>query len=191
MSVLLRRLHGRIRDERGYSLVELLTVMLILGVVLGALTQLFVAGTTAEMELNRRFQAQQNARLALDKLRRDGHCASVATVSGTTLSMTLPAGCPSGSGTISWCTAAVTTSPPRYRLYRRAVAGCSAATGVLQADYLTLPNIFTFVPQSADPPSLAKLGVAIPVNLGTEDPQDPTQTYELRDDIVLRNSQRA
>ena len=189
MSVLLRRLHSRIRDERGYSLVELLTVMLILGVVLGALTQLFVAGSAAQVDLTRRYQAQQTARLALDKLRREGHCASVATVNGAVLNLTLPVGCPTGSGTITWCTQAMTTVPPRYRLYRKVGSGCSAAAGVLQADFLTIENIFVYNAQS--PSRLATLKVTLPVNVGTSNPQNSKQTYQLSDDIVLRNSQRS
>jgi prepilin-type N-terminal cleavage/methylation domain-containing protein len=52
--------------ERGYSLIELLQVTAILGVVLTGLTALFLQATKAELDMNRRFQAQQSARLAVD-----------------------------------------------------------------------------------------------------------------------------
>ena len=67
-------------DERGYTLVEMLVVMAILGVVIAGLTTVFVSGSRAELDMNRRFQAQQQARLALDRIRADLHCASAAQV---------------------------------------------------------------------------------------------------------------
>jgi len=62
--------------EQGYSLIELLVTMVILVIVLGSLTTIFVSGTSAEASLNRRFQAQQNARMGLDRVRTDIHCAT-------------------------------------------------------------------------------------------------------------------
>jgi len=78
--------------EEGYSLVELLIVMVILGTVLASLTTVFVSGSNAEIDLNRRFQAQQEARLALDKFRTDIHGASAAqaqTIGTYTVSLKL------------------------------------------------------------------------------------------------------
>ena len=66
----------RLAAEHGYSLSEMLVVLAILGIVLAALTQLFVSASTAQVDMTRRFEAQQNMRLALDKLRREIHCAS-------------------------------------------------------------------------------------------------------------------
>ena len=73
-------LSARLRTARraGFSLIELLVVMVILGVVLAGLTTAFVSGSKAETDLNRRFQAQQQARLALNRIRWDIHCASAA-----------------------------------------------------------------------------------------------------------------
>jgi prepilin-type N-terminal cleavage/methylation domain-containing protein len=73
---LVARLRKRLAGARGYTLVELLTVMSILAVVMTGLTTLFVQGSNAEVDMNRRFQAQQDTRLALDRMRRDAHCAS-------------------------------------------------------------------------------------------------------------------
>src|SRR5205823_7930393 len=95
-----RRLH-RARAEGGYSLVEMLTVLVILGVVIGGLTTLFEQGWNAEIDMNYRFQAQQDARVALDRMRRDLHCASVATSSSST-SVTFTDACATG-GQVSWC----------------------------------------------------------------------------------------
>ena len=69
------------RDERGYTLVEMLTVLVVFGTVMSALLVLLVQGTNAEVDMNNRFQAQQDARVALDKIRREAHCATAVTVS--------------------------------------------------------------------------------------------------------------
>ena len=54
-------------NEGGYTLVEMLVVMAILGVVISGLTTIFVSGSHAELDLNRRFQAQQQARLLQER----------------------------------------------------------------------------------------------------------------------------
>lgn len=185
---------SRLRSERGYTLVEMLTVLVIMGVVMGGLTTVFVSATNSETDMNNRFQAQLNARLALDKMRREIHCASVATPTGSSSSVTitLPSYCKTGSGSITWCTRSVATN--RYALYR--VAGSSCSGGVMWADYLT-PSasattcsgalcIFNYSAQSTT--SLAKLNVDLPVNVK---PSKTVDLYELQDAIVLRNSSRS
>ena len=169
--------------ERGYSLVELLTVMAILSVVMTGITALFVQGSNAQVDMNGRFQAQQDARVAFDKIRRDGHCASLVTLTGQTqATMTLPSSCGSQ---ISWCTVAFGTSTTRYGLYRQSGATCGTS-GLKWADYLTSGNIFTYSAQSSL--SLAKLSVDLPINLR---PTRTFETYELKGDIALRNSTRS
>jgi prepilin-type N-terminal cleavage/methylation domain-containing protein len=174
----------RLRSERGYSLVELVTVMAILGVVMQGLTTLFVQGANAELDMNRRFQAQLTARVAMDKLRREIHCASTATPTGATSSvtLTLPSYCKTGSGAITWCTRSLGTN--RYGLYRVADTTCTG--GVKWADYLTNANAFAFTAQSTS--SLALLHVDLAVNVK---PGKSGGAYELVDDIVLRNSTRS
>ncbi|TML63557.1 MAG: type II secretion system protein [Actinobacteria bacterium] len=171
-------------SERGYTLVEMLTVLVIFGTVMSALMVLLVQGTNAEVDMNSRFQAQQDARLALDKIRREAHCASAVTVSSSSsVTLSLPAYCPTGNGSVTWCTASLGTS--RYGLFRKVGAACDS-TGVRWADHLTSANVFTYAAQS--PTSLAKLSVDFPVNVK---PSRTVDTYELKDDIVLRNSTRS
>jgi prepilin-type N-terminal cleavage/methylation domain-containing protein len=194
----LRRAGERLlRDESGYTLVELLTVLMILGVVMGGLTTVFVSATSSEADMNNRFQAQQGARLALDKLRREVHCASSATPAGSNVSsitLTVPTYCKtySGSGSVTWCTRSVSTN--RYALYRMNGTTCSG--GVKWADFLVPSStaavcsgalcIFNYIAQSTT--SLAKLHVDLPVN---PKPSRSVDTYELIDDLVLRNSTRS
>ena len=188
------RLLRQLGRERGYSLVEMLIVMAILGVVMASLTTVFVQATNAEQGMNDRFQAQLTARLALDKMRREVHCASVATPAGSasSVTLTLPSYCKTGSGSITWCTRSVATN--RYALYR--VVGSTCTGGVKWADYLTPTTsatvcsgalcIFNYTAQSVT--SLADLKVDFPVNLR---PSKSVELYELTDDIVLRNSTRS
>jgi prepilin-type N-terminal cleavage/methylation domain-containing protein len=173
-----------VKDQRGYTLVEMITVLVIFGTVMSALMVLFVQGTGAEVDQNNRFRAQQGARLALDKIRREAHCATAVTVSSaSSVTLNLPSYCPTGNGSVTWCTVSLGTS--RYGLYRKAGATCDS-TGVRWADYLTSANVFSYAAQSST--SLAKLSVDFPVNVK---PSRTVDTYELKDDIVLRNSTRS
>ncbi len=187
---MIRRVRARLAAEAGYSLVELVTVVAILSVVLGSLTTVFVTASNGELDMNRRFQAQQSARLAMDTLRREIHCATSVTPSGsaTAVAITLPAACPTSGGftTIRWCAVA----PPgalsgRYALYRSTAATCGSATGVKWADYLTSQMVFTYTPQSSQ--YLSNLAVTLFVNLRRG---SSVGQFKLQDRIVLRNSTR-
>ncbi len=183
----------RLRSEGGYSLIEMVTVMAIMGIVMGSLTTVFVQASNSETDMNNRFQAQLTARLALDQMRREVHCASVATPAGasSSITITLPSYCKTGSGTITWCTRSNGTN--RFALYR--VVGATCSGGVKWADYLVTSStvstcsgalcIFTYTAQSTA--SLAKLHVDFPVNIR---PAKTVEQYELVDDLVLRNSSR-
>jgi prepilin-type N-terminal cleavage/methylation domain-containing protein len=187
----------RLAAERGYSLSEMLVVLAIIGIVLGALTQLFVSASTAQVDMTRRFEAQQDMRLALDKLRREIHCASAVTGAPPTSSMTVALGsyCPTNgtaaAAQITWCTKDKNGNPPPgggapYSLWRYLGTTCSG-TGQKWGDYLTTGQVFTgwIAPGSG---SLGKLSVDLPVDLT---PNDAKQRYELNDDIVLRNTPRS
>jgi prepilin-type N-terminal cleavage/methylation domain-containing protein len=183
----------RLLAERGYSLVEMLTVLVIMGIVMTSLTTVFVQASNSETDMNNRFQAQLTAKLALDKVRREVHCATVVTPTGlsSSVTITLPSYCKTGSGSITWCTRSNGTN--RYALYR--VVGTTCTGGVMWADYLVPTSnatvsggalqIFNYTAQSTS--SLAKLHVDFPVNVK---PSKTVELYELMDDIVLRNSTR-
>ena len=185
------------RCQQGVTLVETLTVLTILGVVMAGLTTAFASATNAEADMSNRFQAQQRARLALDKIRREVHCASGATPAGaatSTITLTLPSYCKtySGSGSVTWCTRSVASN--RYALYR--VNGSTCSGGVKWVDYLTPTStaaictgalcVFNYSGQTTT--RLAQLHVDFPVNVR---PARSVDTYELVDDLVLRNSTRS
>lgn len=164
--------------ERGYTLIELVQVSAILAVVVTGLTVLFVQATNAELQMNERFQAQQSARLAVDKMRREIHCASGVTPIGTSssITVTLPSQCPSSGGSqanVVYDLQQVSTK--RYRLRR---------AGVTVADWITNNSVFTYTaPQTG---KLATLHVDLPV-----DPSAAKKhVWRLQADIVLRNTTR-
>ncbi len=197
----LRRLR---RDERGYSLIELLCTMVILSVVLGALTNVFVTGSKAELDTNKRFQAQQNARGALDRIRTDLHCAGDPT--GATAPVTIGTiaalgdkiqiyepNCSSqsqnqGQSTITWCVIQKAGfTPARYTLYRQPGTSCAANTGTFVADFLN-KNGGVFSYSAAPAGQLQRVTVDFPVQVASTGSQG---IYELTDQIVLRNSARS
>jgi type II secretory pathway pseudopilin PulG len=182
-------LRALLRSERGFTLIESLTSMTILMTVMGGMTALMVSGTTAEAEMNRRFQAQTEARLGLDRLRRDAHCSYgiAPTGASATVTLSMSSSCPTSAGgtSITWCT--VANGANRYGLWRYLGATCSG-TGQKVADYLTTASAFSYTAPTVGSKELKTLGVALDVNLS---PANPERTYALRDDLVLRNSVRA
>jgi type II secretory pathway pseudopilin PulG len=173
----------RPRGEAGDSLVEMLTVMVIMSVVFAGITDIFVAGSKAQAEQDRRFQAQLNTRLALDKIRRDIHCASdVSPYATSSITLKLPSGC---GGDVSWCTVAVSGYTNRYRLYRQVGSSCGAS-GQRISDYLTSANAFPTFAHTVGCRCLASLAVDFVVSVKGS----TIGAYELGDTVFLRNSTR-
>ena len=170
----------RATREGGYTVIEMLTVLLIMGIVMSGLTTIFVSGSKAETNMNQRFTAQQNTRLALDRIRRDIHCAYDITPYATS-SMTIKS---TGCGDVSWCTALMTGYTNRYGLYRQSGSTCSSSTGTRIAQYLTTNAVFTAFTKASG--YLAALTVDFPVKVASA-----AGTYRLTDTIYLRNSTRS
>ena len=103
-----------------------------------ALVSLFTSGAKAELDMNRRFEAQQNARLALDRMRRELHCVErhhrdVRTpLSRPSLSRCPRSARARAAHAISVVYDTSLVSAGRYRV-RRTVNG----TTVVIADYIT------------------------------------------------------
>jgi hypothetical protein len=139
---------------------------------------LFVQATNAELQMNERFQAQQNARLAVDKMRREIHCASAVNPTGasSSITVTLPSQCPtSGGAQLNVVYDTQLVSANRYRLRR---------AGVTVADWITTGTVFTYTgPQTG---RLGTLRVELPVDPGAA----KKHVWRLQADIVLRNTAR-
>jgi type II secretory pathway pseudopilin PulG len=186
---MLKRLPRRMRSRDGYTLIELVVVLSIFMIIVTALTTLFSSGARAELDMNNRFQAQQSARLALDRMRRELHCADSLTP-GTdgdgdgnvaSVTVTLPSQCPSAKGvarTIVYDTSSAGTN--RYKV-RRTMSGAT----VILADFITNDDVFRYTAPSST--SRALLHVDLPVNLH---PNEGWKQWRLVDDIVLRNTLR-
>jgi prepilin-type N-terminal cleavage/methylation domain-containing protein len=142
----------RLVAEHGVTLSEMMVVLVILGIVLAGMTTLFVSASTSHVDQSNRTEAQQNARLALDALRREIRCASAVTASSpSSLTITLPGYCQKpvavSAAPFTWC--AVGGSVP-YALWRYAGSSCTG-TGTRKAESLASNAVFTYNRATAGP----------------------------------------
>jgi prepilin-type N-terminal cleavage/methylation domain-containing protein len=187
-----RLLLKRALGQAGYTLVETLVVMTLLVIVIGAIADGFTSASKTQTDQTARASDQEAARTALERLRRDIHCASAATVGtnglgGYTLNLTVdPTAClavtASSTDGVQWCTVPIGTN--RYGLYRTVVTTCDAADAVFQVDYITQADVWTVT--CGDNDSHLE-GVAIDLPVNRDIATRPDRTYRLQDDIVLRN----
>jgi Tfp pilus assembly protein PilW len=185
---MIKRIKLRLRGQGGTTIVEMLTVMVIMSIVFAGITSVFVAGSKAAADQDRRFQAQVTTRLALDKIRRDIHCANdVSSFTTSAVTLKISAAC---GGDVSWCTFLATGYTNRYALYRKLGTSCSSA-GTKIGDYLTSTNgsppiVFPAFAHDVGCGCLASLQVDFAVSIkGTA-----IGAYDLTDTIFLRNSTR-
>jgi len=194
MRVLRRRLRpaSSRAGESGYALVELLIVMVVLFIVMGALTDGFVSASRTEVDQTQRADDQQGARQALERMRKDIHCASGASVeqtaSGYILNLTetanVCAGVTTSTSGVQWCSSSVGGSTTRYAVYRTVTGTCDASDADFQVDYITTANIWS-TPTCATG-RLPTVAVNMPVNRNVA--SAPNETYDLQDSIALRNA---
>ncbi len=152
---------ARLRQTGGFALIELITVMVILGTVLTALVASFTTGMRHEVDQTRREQAYANTRLAIDRLRVDINCAGGSpqvdqnVYGGFTMTLTenhsgqngwCPGVIPSGdtSSGVQWCTVPFLGSTTRFVLYRylglnASDCGSGGSGSSFQVDYIALP----------------------------------------------------
>ena len=179
------RILGRLGRQGGYTLIELLLVCAILGTVLASLSALFVSASKSEIDMNRRFRAQQDARLAVDRMRREIHCSDQITPSGvsTAITVRVPSQCPTGStpgaggGAVTNVVYDVVGSGQRFQLRRGTV---------LMADFISEQSAFSYTAPVAGT-SLGRLRVTLPINV---EPTNGLKEWRLVADIVLRNTTR-
>jgi type II secretory pathway pseudopilin PulG len=192
----------RLRLAGGYTLIELLAVCLLLSIVLTGVISIMVGGSHAELNLNRRFQAQASARTALTVFRGDAHIACAASAPTTTSlnfyipqtdRTTNPATAPQPTtqcGTTSnnmakvvWCTQQSPSNSTKWALYRSTSGTCST-TSKFQADWLTTNTPFT-VPATFPNGQLRTVSIDIPVSLKSA---NAGAAYDLNETIALRNT---
>ena len=193
-------MRARVIAQAGYTLIETLVVMTLLLVVIGSVADAFSSASKTEVDQTARASDQEAARLTIQRLRRDLHCASAAQVQqtrdaggavisplGYTLNLAVdPSICiavtTSSSNTVQWCTVQKDSNGKRYGVYRTISGNCNATDAVFQVDFITKPDIWTMVCPAS---GLQAVAVDMPVN------RDPVtragRTYELQDTISLRN----
>jgi prepilin-type N-terminal cleavage/methylation domain-containing protein len=199
----------KLRDESGFTLIELVVTCSMLGIVLGAITTVFIAGSHAELNLNTRFRAQEAARVALTLIRKDARNACVANVvSGTSVtfstakvntSATPPIDATTACGKtvstnltqVTWCVAASPTAINQYALYRNASSTCNS-TSKLIADNLVNTGIPGFTAFFTSPTTirfgeLQSVDVDLPVKIPSSG-NGVGQPYRLAQRVALRNT---
>jgi type II secretory pathway pseudopilin PulG len=181
-------------------MIELLVVMVIMLIILAPLSGSFASALGAQVDQTRRFDAQENARQSLDRMRKDIHCAHgvtdpytnaaggqtiVLTETNTTGTAECPGLIQQNASAVQWCTVPVTGAVNRYQLYRENDANntCDGAASTFMVDYLTQAALW------ASPTCVTgqfpTVAVTMPVNI---DPvKHGASTYTLSDEIALRN----
>jgi Tfp pilus assembly protein PilW len=180
------RIRAWLAREDGMTIPELLTAMSMLAFVVTGILVVFVGGLNATTGMNSRFQAQQDARLALSSLRYDiGSACSAApqtTPPGVVLVLwdATSNSCSGSTNQVAWCADSASGAP--FGLYRQQGGSCTAATGVKRAGSLNTNVVFSF--PACTPGTRKQLTVTLPVNanIGTS-----TQVYKLTDTITMRN----
>jgi prepilin-type N-terminal cleavage/methylation domain-containing protein len=204
------RTRRRISAQCGFTAIELIVVMAVLLIILAPLAGSFVSALNAQVDQTRRFDAQENARQALDRMRKDIHCAHgvsdpytnesggetiVLTETNTTGTAECPGLLAQNASAVQWCTVAVAGAVDRYQLFREndSASTCDGSAATFQVDFLTRSDLWC-TPESVcdDPqPPACPTGqyptvlVTLPVNV---DPvKHAASTYTLNDRIALRN----
>jgi len=181
------------RNERGFTLIEMVCVCLLLGVVLTGVTTVMVGGSHAELQNNNRFKAQASARTVLDIMRNDVHNACAANVanSGALLKLAyIPSGDPTQCGAsaantkVLWCALSSPTTSGRYALYRSTASTCTSATGILEADKVLSSTLFATA-STISVKSRQTVSVSVPISYAQS---VYGQSYTLGQDLVLRNT---
>lgn len=164
--------------ESGFTMIELLVTMVLTAIVMTGIVNVFVSGSRAGADANARLGAQQNTRVALDRLEFDGRCATSATIvsSGAGVSFSLPAACSHATGTVTWCVVSGV-------LTRYTSSSCSGV-GMTLVDGITSAAPFSLTTASGD---LPRLDIALTVDtFGSA-----ADAVTLTDTITLRNAARS
>ena len=163
-----------VRDESGFTLIELVVVMTVLMLVMAGISSLFVSGLHTSNTTNDMLASQTQIHVSLDRLELETRCASQATLlsSGAGVALTLPSQCPHATGTVSWC---VTGGS----LMAYTTSDCSGS-GETLASHITSATPFSCVATVGDYPELQ---IAL-----TAQTQSTEDTVSANDTIAMRNA---
>jgi Tfp pilus assembly protein PilV len=167
---------SRLSDQRGQTVFEMMAALVLVAILMVGVVNLLVSGTRAGASANARIDAQQNTRLAIDRLEFEGRCSSKATLvdSGAGVSFTLPSQCShTSTSTVTWCVIGDVLT--RLTSATCTGNGQSFISGVTSPTPFSLPT-----PASGDLPQLA-----ISITVDTSNSQGTAATLD--DTITLRN----
>jgi Tfp pilus assembly protein PilW len=164
-----------LREESGFSLVEMVIASFITLILLAGLSDLFVSGLRATSNANYRLTSQSGVRLAFDRLEYEARCASTATLlsSGAGVTLVLPSSCAHSTGTYTWCVSG-------GALTRSSGSSC-LATGQIFVKSVTSATPFSCITPVSQYP---RLQVALTVN-ATSTGGD---SFSATDQIDMRNA---
>lgn len=164
-----------LREEAGFTLVELIVVTGLTVIVVAALSNLFSSGLRAGYDANARLTSQSSVRLAFDRLEYETRCASQAALagSGADVTLTLPSQCGHANGTYTWCVA-------NGDLIRYAGSSCTGSSQIFVTN-LTTPTPFTCLTATSQYPRLQ-------VALGVNATPSGSDSFSATDVIDMRNA---
>jgi len=164
-----------LRDESGFTLTEMLVVMTITTILMGALAMILGLGLKTSKSSSSILASQSGVVVALDRLDYEGRCASSAVLlsGGAGVTLTFPSQCTHASGTVTWC---VTGGS----LVRYVGSACSGSGLTL------VTNVASTTPFSCVAPigNLPAVRAALTVNTGTTSATASSGT----DTITLQNA---
>jgi type II secretory pathway pseudopilin PulG len=120
-------------------------------IIVGVVADLTISALHSQSDQTNRLTAQQDVRLAVDRMKRQIHCGQTATTGGggATLTVTMNSSC-STTGTVIWCV--VAGSGGLYTLKSGSV--CDATHGTPLIKTVTSPTPFTVTPAGTTGTSL-------------------------------------
>jgi Flp pilus assembly pilin Flp len=144
-----------LRDETGFTMVEMVIATFITVVLVAGLSNLFASGMRASADASSRLTSQSSVRLAFDRLEFEARCATTATLagSGADVTLVLPSACAHANGTYTWCVANGTLT--RY------VGSSCTGTSQIFVSNVTSPRPFSCLSTVNQYP---RLQVALAVN---------------------------
>ena len=172
-----------------------------MGIIMAPLIDSMVSALNAQAKQVNVVASQEQARLAMERMRKDIHCAhsvSAATLNDdggytvllTETNVTGVAECPGllslNASAVQWCTIPVAGGTGRYRLYREddPDKNCDGVDSTFQVDYITQANLWSLPTCTGG--QYPTLNVVLPVAIASG--SKLVGNYDLQDQIALRNA---
>jgi Tfp pilus assembly protein PilW len=165
-----------LRDESGFTLVELLVVCTITVILMGALAMILGLGLKTSQTSSSILSSQSTVVVALDRLDYEARCASQASLisGGQGVTLTFPSQCTHATGTVTWCV--TSGSLVRYSGSSCSGSGLTLVTSVTSAQ--------PFSCSAATVGNYPQLNVILTVNAGATSASSSSGT----DNITLHNA---